>query len=356
VADVDLKLSERADSSATCVFCREALDDAPFTCPGCDVGLHAACRDELPKCPTLGCAKSWQRRGRVRLADEGARDEPLPGFRPAVVTGARNHRVIVPILLVALLVVGFLLAMSSPHGRDGAPGAPHTKIVATPLLVSTAEGSTWIGTFEPFAREVDVQAPPPEVQLFKLLTLTGEGNDLSVEGAQACMAGVRQRALAALPLAAADAWAQHGLGSSGRVRVHFDRQYPIGGGPLGHVRRATLEATITLEAIRDDAIDLRVAVTHDRTEVSWIETWPRAVAPGLRSSVRVEEDPAPTFFEGQGVHRAVRAVTAEGDGVTARVFQEDGLPLPWRATVVRGLDGPVTLRVELELLEWRPAQ
>ncbi len=43
-----------------CVFCREPLGAEPaITCDGCGTQLHYACSQELPRCPTIGCAAAW---------------------------------------------------------------------------------------------------------------------------------------------------------------------------------------------------------------------------------------------------------------------------------------------------------
>lgn len=394
MADVDVKVSEREDSAATCVFCRETLGAAAVTCEGCGVGLHAGCRDELRKCPTLGCAQSWQRRGRVRLADETARTaEPLPGFRPIGVTDDGEGPpgwVIAAFVVVCLIVIGLVVATSSPHASDGAPASvvrarertaerveagrlaeqqsaraeaealrsAAESVAATPLSVTRDEEAVWrTGTLEVFGASISAsQEPTPGVLLMKSLSSTDHANGLSVEEARWLQASARQRALAALPPAAADAWARHGVGSSAHVNVDFDllpSNYTDYSPVHGH--RASLEATITLLAIHPDSIELRVTVLYAPTPVSWLETWPRAVAPKLRSSVlTIADTPASTLVV-QGATRQGRAVTANADGVTVQVFQEDGLPLPWRASVLRGRDGAMSRRVTVELLDFTPA-
>jgi hypothetical protein len=41
------------------VTCHEGLSDhEPWRCDGCSTLLHPACRQELKRCPTIGCA-TW---------------------------------------------------------------------------------------------------------------------------------------------------------------------------------------------------------------------------------------------------------------------------------------------------------
>lgn len=51
-------------SEASCVYCREGFDpsDPGIRCHGCATALHQECRDELSRCPTLGCGGRWSDR------------------------------------------------------------------------------------------------------------------------------------------------------------------------------------------------------------------------------------------------------------------------------------------------------
>lgn len=399
MADVDLKLSERADSAATCVFCREALDAAPVSCPGCGVGLHAACRDEVSRCPTLGCGQTWERRPGAAAAAR-TQATPLAGFTPIVrgAAGRAEHglelsgessKLKLLVLLLLPLAVGAFLIIRSAAGdgadlrlraeeraaqvadetrrahdpelntraqREEALRAAADEITARPLMVAGDEASTWrAGSLEPFGRAKDARAPG--VLLLELLSTTGGANGLTLEDARGLMAGLRQRALAALPPAAADAWAQHAPGSSADARLVLDRlEHGVRDGrPFEGSTRAALDVRFVLQAVRPDAVDLRVTAKHAYASVSWTETWPRAVEPALRTSVLTLSDHPAARVVLQRVSRQVRAVTAEADGVRVQVFQQDGLPLPWHAALQRDVDGQRSHRVELELLEWRPA-
>lgn len=56
----DLALRPRA-SGARCAYCHDDLAEG-WACPGCRTLLHAACRDELARCPTPGCRELSGRR------------------------------------------------------------------------------------------------------------------------------------------------------------------------------------------------------------------------------------------------------------------------------------------------------
>jgi len=43
-------------SNEVCPYCRDGLQEPLWTCPGCEVVYHQACRAELGRCATLGCA------------------------------------------------------------------------------------------------------------------------------------------------------------------------------------------------------------------------------------------------------------------------------------------------------------
>lgn len=51
-----LRLEERPDVEARCPYCLDALAAPTRTCAHCGTTLHAACRTDLARCPTQGCA------------------------------------------------------------------------------------------------------------------------------------------------------------------------------------------------------------------------------------------------------------------------------------------------------------
>lgn len=98
----------------TCPYCRIGFLDHEETsvCSGCQTRLHAECRAELRRCPTIGCAGSSS-----RSAGTAAQQEPItiridPSLLPpsrrrviaAVVLGS-----LVGISIVAAVLVGLLL-------------------------------------------------------------------------------------------------------------------------------------------------------------------------------------------------------------------------------------------------------
>jgi hypothetical protein len=69
-----IEVTARGDERPRCVYCRDDVAPAELDeCPGCRTTLHVACRAELERCPTAGCADA-----RVVVA-------PIePGADPAV--------------------------------------------------------------------------------------------------------------------------------------------------------------------------------------------------------------------------------------------------------------------------------
>lgn len=52
-----IEVSARGDERPRCVYCRDDVQPAELDeCPGCRTTLHLACRAELARCPTTGCA------------------------------------------------------------------------------------------------------------------------------------------------------------------------------------------------------------------------------------------------------------------------------------------------------------
>lgn len=51
----------RREGTPACPYCREPLHEAGRACSDCGVALHTACRAELGRCPTAGCAGSARR-------------------------------------------------------------------------------------------------------------------------------------------------------------------------------------------------------------------------------------------------------------------------------------------------------
>ena len=54
MARIDVQALPR--SNEVCPYCRDGLQEPLWTCPGCEVDYHQACRAELGRCATLGCA------------------------------------------------------------------------------------------------------------------------------------------------------------------------------------------------------------------------------------------------------------------------------------------------------------
>lgn len=112
---------ERRDGHARCAYCHDPLpDDAGVTCDGCGTRLHAECVVE-PRCPTLGCARTF-------VVDQPTRPS---GSRRAMALFAG---VLLPILCFVGLELGLL-----PR-RDGVPQYK-------------SDDFAWIGQFQ----AVDVQ-------------------------------------------------------------------------------------------------------------------------------------------------------------------------------------------------------
>ncbi len=53
-----VRIIGRRPSEERCAICHGALREQASTCPQCRVDVHADCRAELGRCPTLGCAAS----------------------------------------------------------------------------------------------------------------------------------------------------------------------------------------------------------------------------------------------------------------------------------------------------------
>jgi len=54
---VKIEVAARTDERPRCVYCRDEVTPAELDeCPGCRTTLHVACRAELGRCPTAGCA------------------------------------------------------------------------------------------------------------------------------------------------------------------------------------------------------------------------------------------------------------------------------------------------------------
>jgi hypothetical protein len=76
-----IEVSARADERPRCVYCRDEVAPAELDeRPGCRTTLHVACRAELERCPTAGCADA-----RVVLAP------PEPGVDAEAVERKRRR-------------------------------------------------------------------------------------------------------------------------------------------------------------------------------------------------------------------------------------------------------------------------
>lgn len=93
---------------ASCPLCSETLESGgPVReCPGCAVGYHQECLDELGGCGTLGCPKATPRAGRL-----SARPRPRGGQGSPLLTSA----------LVVLAVV-LIVALAKSKSEDSGPG------------------------------------------------------------------------------------------------------------------------------------------------------------------------------------------------------------------------------------------
>jgi hypothetical protein len=357
----------------------------------------------VSRCPTLGCGQTWERRASAAAAAR-TQATPIEGFRPILRgTGergpelageSRKLRLLVLLLLPVFVVMFAIIEAVENAGasrrhealeaareraaqvadaarraeepraftreeRDEALRLTAEAIGSGVLVVAGNEPDTWrAGSLEAFEREArGGHEQDPGALLLERLSVTGGANGLGFVDARALLAGVRLRALAALPAVEADAWARHAQGSSAVLRVDLDRleHGEEAGRPLRRHTRAALEVTFVLEAVRDDEVDLRATATNGRASLTWFETWPRALDPSLRLSVLTLTDDPDSTVVLQRISRPARAVTANADGVTLQVFHEGGLPLPWYASVQRDVDGQRSYRVQLELLSFTPA-
>ncbi len=65
-----------------CSICHDGLGRSRLTCPSCGTWFHRDCRDEVRRCPTLGCASTEWRRSPPpppRFAHERPPRRPIPG-------------------------------------------------------------------------------------------------------------------------------------------------------------------------------------------------------------------------------------------------------------------------------------
>lgn len=62
-----IRLSRKERQEGHCTYCRDALGsgDDLVSCLACRVRLHRGCRDELHRCPTIGCTGTWSDRIQV---------------------------------------------------------------------------------------------------------------------------------------------------------------------------------------------------------------------------------------------------------------------------------------------------
>lgn len=110
----------RAERPRSCAFCRD--DVAPgegAECPRCAAVLHPACREELGRCPTLGCGEAAEAPPAWRThRSEGPTDDGRllpPGVGLAVGAGAAAV-----VLHAAMVLVG--LAHEAPAAQFALEG------------------------------------------------------------------------------------------------------------------------------------------------------------------------------------------------------------------------------------------
>ncbi len=110
-----------------CAICHDDAKNAA-TCPGCASVFHVECREELARCPSLGCQALAPMRSPLQLRDR---------FRIGRAFGVSFLSVLIsaPVALVALLL-GQLRQFDFHHGRMTQTPAPmsHAEIVAWGLF------------------------------------------------------------------------------------------------------------------------------------------------------------------------------------------------------------------------------
>jgi hypothetical protein len=111
---VKIEVAAREGDLPRCVYCRaDVASPAELDeCPGCRTTLHIACRAELGRCPTVGCAPTRPAARPVpRVAD------PSPGVRRPRSRGELGLAVACG-ALIGLFVGWFIAAMTSRHGVE----------------------------------------------------------------------------------------------------------------------------------------------------------------------------------------------------------------------------------------------
>jgi hypothetical protein len=76
-----LRLEARPDADARCPYCLDTLAQPTRACAHCATVLHAACRADLGRCPTTGCAAAV---ARPSPTPPSRRAAPTPVHAPAL--------------------------------------------------------------------------------------------------------------------------------------------------------------------------------------------------------------------------------------------------------------------------------
>lgn len=120
-----LTFRKREQPEQTCVYCRDASAEALTPCPGCGATFHDACREELGRCSTIGCAHGADAAWRAQHPEVDWREQHIdhstlsdqPGrswLSPKVQDGVTHDPIgLAQILGVSMgllaLVLGFLI-------------------------------------------------------------------------------------------------------------------------------------------------------------------------------------------------------------------------------------------------------
>lgn len=116
-----IEVAAREGDLPRCVYCRaDVLSQAELDeCPGCRTTLHIACRAELGRCPTPGCAVAPAPAPRSAPVDQARRAPPRTSrgvHRPR--SGAELGLAVACGALAGLFVGWFVAAMTSRHGVE----------------------------------------------------------------------------------------------------------------------------------------------------------------------------------------------------------------------------------------------
>lgn len=105
MARIDVQAVPR--DNAACPYCRDGLQEPLWTCPGCEVVYHQACRAELGRCATLGCAAPA-----IVVRAPGAEQAAVATTEAPVAVDAH---LIGPLQLVLLGVLPVLVVLSTAY-------------------------------------------------------------------------------------------------------------------------------------------------------------------------------------------------------------------------------------------------